>query len=154
MHELYEQLLPTRMYYRKKIGSIVEDDLMCGMCMKDLESVSHILADCSALAQTKYVWRHNSALKILFFEMRKECRLVDRTPPWYSQVVPKPLYENEDYQAYWDVPVYAENTEVRANRIYARIINHKDKKITTLEMSCPRTQNCRENCGNVNKDTN
>ena len=108
MHELYEQLLPTTMYYRKKIGSIVEDDLRCRMCMKDLESVSHILAGCSALAQTKYVWRHNSALKILFSETLKECGLVDRTPPWYSQVVPKPLYENEVYQAYWDVPVYAE----------------------------------------------
>ena len=107
------------------------------MCMKDLESVSHILAGCSALVQTKYVWRHNSTLKILFFEMLKECDLVDRTPPWYSQVVPKPLYENEDYQAYWEVPCTRKNIEARANRIDACIINHKDKKIKTLEMSYP-----------------
>ena len=37
--------------------------------------------------------------------------------------------------------MYTENTEVRANRIDARIINHKDKKIATLEMSCPWTEN-------------
>ena len=33
------------------------------------------------------------------------------------------------------------NTEVRANRIDARIINHKDKKITTPEISGPWTEN-------------
>ena len=80
-------------------------------------------------------------MKVLFFELLKDCGLVDRIPPWYSPVVPKPIYENEEYQAYWDVPIYAENTEVRANRVDARIINHKDKKILTLEMSCPWIEN-------------
>ena len=65
------------MYYSKNIGYIAEDYLRLKMCMKDRESVSHIFADCSALAQTKYVWRHNSALKIWFFGMLKEFGLVD-----------------------------------------------------------------------------
>ena len=78
------------------------------MCAKELESVPHVLAGYSALAQTKYMSRHNSALKILFFEILRECGLIDKIPPWYSQVVPKPLYENENYKALWDVPVYAE----------------------------------------------
>ena len=85
--------------------------------------------------------RHNSALKILFFEILRECGLIDKIPPWYSQVVPKPVYENENHKAFWDVPVYAENAEVRANRIDARIINHEEKKITLLEMSCPWVEN-------------
>lgn len=140
MHELYEQLLPTKLYYGKKIG-LPTADIMCRLCGTEPESVPHILAGCSSMAQTKYLWRHDSALKVLFFELLKECDLVDRIPPWYSPVVPKPFYENTDYQAYWDVPVYAENTEVRANRIDARIINHKSKIITTLEMSCPWTEN-------------
>ena len=141
MHELYEQLLPTRLYYGKKIGMTPVQDMSCRLCGKAPESVPHILAGCSALAQTKYLWRHDSALKVLFFELLKDCGLVDRIPPWYSPVVPKPIYENEEYQAYWDVPIYAENTEVRANRVDARIINHKDKKILTLEMSCPWIEN-------------
>jgi len=37
-------------------------------------------------------------------------------------VKPKPLYENERTKAFWDVAVYAEDTEVRANRIDARVI--------------------------------
>ena len=66
---------------------------------------------------------------------------MDRKPPWYSPVVPKPLYENDEYQAYWDTPVYAENTEVCANRVDTRIINCKDKKIIKLEVGCPRIEN-------------
>ena len=56
-------------------------------------------------------------------------------------MVPKPLYENDEYQAYLDTPVYAENTEVCANRVDTRIINCKDKKIIKLEVSCPRIEN-------------
>ena len=141
MHELYEQLLPTKVYYSRKIGLTTNDDLRCRMCTKELESFPHVLAGCSALAQRKYMSRHNSALKILFFEILRDCGLIDKIPPWYSQVVPKPLYENENHKAFWDVPVYAENAEVRAKRIDARIINHEEKKITLLEMSCPWVEN-------------
>ena len=143
MHELYEQLLPTKVYYSRKIGSTTNDDLRCSMCTKEIESVPHVLAGCSALAQTEYMSKHNSALKILFFEIVRECGLIDKIPPWYSnsQVVPKPLYENEKHKAFWDVPVYVENAEVRANRIDAQIINHEEKKITLLELSCPWVEN-------------
>ena len=141
MHGLYEQLLPTKVYYSRNIGSTTNDDLRCRMCTKELESVSDILAGCSALAQTKYMSRHNSALKILFFEILRECGLIDKIPPWYSQVVPKRLYVNENRKAFWDVHVYAENAEVRANRIDAQIINHEEMKITLLEMSCPWVEN-------------
>ena len=47
----------------------------------------------------------------------------------------------ENHRALWDVPDYVENAEVRANRIDARIINHAEKKITLLEMSCPWVEN-------------
>ena len=38
-----------------KIVSTTNDDLRCRMCTKELESVPHVLAGCSALAQTKYM---------------------------------------------------------------------------------------------------
>ena len=56
-------------------------------------------------------------------------------PPWYSPVKPKPVYENSEVQVFWDVPVYADYQEVRANRVDARIINHKSKQVLTREMS-------------------
>ena len=69
-----------------------------------------------------------------------DLELVDKIPPWYSPVQPKPKYENGKVEAFWDVLVFGERTELKANRIDARIINHEEKVIT-LEMSRPWTEN-------------
>ena len=53
----------------------------------------------------------------------------------------KALYESEDVQAYWDIPVFVEYNKGRAKRMHARIVDHQAKTVTTLEMSCPWIQN-------------
>ena len=64
------------------------------------------LAGCSALAQDKYQESHNWALKVLFFELLRDLKLIDSVPPWYSPVQPKSLFESQDVQAYWDIPMF------------------------------------------------
>jgi len=140
IQELYQQLLPTRIYYHRKTKSQVTDE-SCRLCGKSLESVQHILSSCSALAQTKYLQRHNNALKILFFEVLRSLDLISKVEPWYSDAKPKPKYENERAVAYWDVPLYADTTHVKANRIDATIIDHSNKQVKVLEMSCPWQEN-------------
>ena len=93
------------------------------------------------LAKTKYIARHNAALKVLFFELLKDRNLITEIPPWYSPVQPKLMYENERAKAFWDVAVYAKNTEVRANRIAARVIDKQRKRVLAVEMSCPWMDN-------------
>ena len=68
VQELYQQLLPTKVYYNRKTKSQVTDE-KCRLCGDSLENVQHILSGCSAPAQTKYLQRHNNAFKILFFEV-------------------------------------------------------------------------------------
>ena len=102
---------------------------------------SHIVRLQYTLAQTRYLARHNSALKILFFEMLRDQNLVSKVPPWYSPVQPKPMYENERAKAFWDVPVYAESVMVKANRIDARIVEKERKRVAVIEMSCPWMDN-------------
>ena len=80
--ELYEQLLPTKLYNSRKTKTTADPDARCRMCGKAQESVAHFLSGCSVLAQTKYLSRHNAALKILFFELLKSCQLVEVIPPW------------------------------------------------------------------------
>ena len=109
------------------------------MCGKAQEFIAHVLSSCSALAQTKYLSRHNGALKILFFELLKDYQLIEAVPPWYSPTQPKPLYQNDQVTAYWDV--HADHTEVRANRVDARIVDQERKTVTLLEMSCPWIEN-------------
>ena len=139
--ELYEQLLPTKLYSSKKTHTSCPGDVKCRLCGHAQESVPHILAGCSALAQNKYLLRHNMALKVLFYELLRDQDLLEEVPPWYSPVMPKPVYKSEQVEAWWDVPVYADHQEVRANRVDARVVNHESKKVMTIEMSCPWISN-------------
>ena len=99
MFELYEQLLPTRLYACQKTYMDTTGVVMCRLCNKAPESVAHVLAGCTALAQNKYITRHNAALKILFFEILQDLGLVDSVPPWYSPLKSKPVYESNDVLA-------------------------------------------------------
>ena len=56
--------------------------------------------------------------------------LIDTVPPWYSPIKPQPVYETAEVQAYWDVPVYGEFQELRANRVDARIVNNQHKQVS------------------------
>ena len=100
-----------------------------------------MLVGCLALAQSKYLARHNAALKVFFFEMLRDLQLCEGVPPWYSPVAPKPLYESPDAQAFWDIPMFAEHNHVRSNRVDVRVIDHKQMRIYAIEMSCPWIDN-------------
>ena len=78
-------------------------------------------------------------MKILSFEPLREHGhgLIEKVPPWYSPVMPKPAYQNTTSEAFWDISIYAEHNEVRANRIDARLVSHERKKVCTIEISCP-----------------
>ena len=77
VQELYQQLLPTKVYYNRKTKSQVTDE-KCRLCGDSLENVQHILSGCSALAQTKYLQRHNNAFKIVFFEVLRSLDLITK----------------------------------------------------------------------------
>ena len=98
--ELYEQLLPTRVYASYKTDSSRQINTICIMCGKVSKSLAHVLAECSSLALTKYMGKHNAALKVLLFEIPRDFKLADSVPPRYSRVEPKRLYESENAQAY------------------------------------------------------
>ena len=93
------------------------------------------------MAQTKYLQRHNNAFKILFFEVLRSLDLNTKGEPWFSQVTPKPLYENEHATAFWDVPLFADTTQVKANRIDATVIDKTSKQVRVIEMNCPWLEN-------------
>ena len=140
VQELYQQLLPTKVYYNRKTKSQVTDE-KCRLCGDSLENVQHILSGCSALAQTKYLQRHNNAFKILFFEVLRSLDLITKVEPWFSQVTPKPLYENEHATAFWDVPLFADTTQVKANKIDATVIDKTSKQVRVIEISCRWLEN-------------
>ena len=52
--------------------------------------------------------------------------------------------ENGGAIAYCDIPLYADNTHVKANRIDATIVDKENKKVSVIEMSCPWIENREE----------
>ena len=78
---LYEQLTPTKVYLARKTHTNHPNDTLCRLFVeKTVESIPHVLASCSVLAQNKYLARHNAALKVLFWEMLRELQLSDSVP--------------------------------------------------------------------------
>ena len=61
--------------------------MTCRLYDKAPQSVPNVLAGCIALAQNKYLTRHNAALKTLFFEIVHDLGLIESVPPWYSPVI-------------------------------------------------------------------
>ena len=55
------------------------------------------------------------------------------------------MFMNERAIAYWDIPLYADNTHVKANRIDATIVDKENKKVSVIEMSCLWVENREEN---------
>ena len=54
------------------------------------------------------------------------------------------MYENERAIADWGIPLYADNTHVKVNRIDATIMDKENKKVSVIEMSCPWVENREE----------
>ena len=136
----YEHLLATKVYTTQKTRKS-QGDVSCRLCGKDVETVPHILSGGSTLAHSKYLDRHNAALKILFFEKCKDLNLVESVPPWYSPVKQKPIYELDEGKAFSDVAVCAEHTYLRANRVVVRFVVYRAKQVWAVEMSCPWIDN-------------
>ena len=135
VYELYQQLPPTKNYQQYKTKISNNTDVKCRMCGKAMENVTHVLSGCGALAQSKYKARHDAAIKVLFFDLLSDVGLIESAPSWCSPETPKSEYKNDRASPFWDTPVYAEKTEVRANRIDARVVDKQ--KVLLLEMSCP-----------------
>ena len=68
--------------------------------------------------------------------MLKDMDLIESNPLWYSPVQPKPVYEKERAEAYWDVPVNAESTVVKSNRVDVQIVDKEKKEVLLMEMTC------------------
>lgn len=81
----------------QKTHTSAESEVKCRICGKVPESVGHILSGCSEQAQSKYLSMHDTALKVLFYELFYDEGPVDKMPPWYTPKQPKPVVGDESY---------------------------------------------------------
>jgi len=47
------------------------------------------------------------------------------------------VYQDDKVTAHWDVPIFEEHLQVRANRVDATFVDRENKEAMLIEMSCP-----------------
>ena len=144
MMNLLYQTLGTMCYKKHCLPENTELDTSCRLCRGGQESVKHLVSNCNELAKHVYTQRHNNALKCFFFPMLKKCGFIDELPPWFSQKVIQPEYENDEYLVCWDVPEYSgkDGETIRdAARPDGKLIMKKEKRVFLIEQTVPWISN-------------
>ena len=136
---IYLQVVPILTFkkFRGQVDIVYTD---CRLCKTEPESIYHLLSHCEKFARTLYIKRHNKALQYILFHVLLMYKLVDKCIPWFSEVIIKPQYENEDIDMLWDIPEYTgldNEDEDKLQRPDGKIIFKKKKIIYVLEMSVP-----------------
>ena len=90
------------------------------------------------LVKKVYTKRHNDASKTFFFEVLHKFGFIDHIPPWFTNENIKPMYENDKYIVYWNIPEFSgkdgETLKERATPD-GKIILKKEKKIYLIEQT-------------------
>jgi len=136
--EMLEQLTETK--YRRNYVYKEQIDEKCRLCKKKKETVRHILSNCDSLAEGLYITRHNSVLKVLYWWLLFNYQLENEWKPWNHEKQPEQVRSNKEITIMWNAKIYCDDV-TNNNKPDLTVINHKEKKITIIEMSCPWDKN-------------
>ena len=108
--------------------------------MKGDESIKHLMNNCSTLAKSPYITRHNDAFKGFVLPLLYEFKLTNKIPAWWSKVEVKPFYSKNNVRFWWDTPEYYGNeNEDDSKRVRpdGKLQFVQEKNIFLLEMTVP-----------------
>ena len=145
---LFYQLLPTKQYMLTRSNEVIEDT-KCRVCrVSEQESVKHLISNCSELASSLYITRHNNALKCFVWPMLHKFGLIEKCPVWHSPDKVKPYYGKDGIEFWWDVPEYTgrDDENIHPPRPDGKLkIDTTDlKAIYLIEMTVPWMGNRQE----------
>ena len=100
-----DQALGTNYYYYRKAkkNEHSRESASCRMCKTRDETVTHIISECSKLAQTDYKALHNRVASAVHWSILKAYGL-PHTKSWYEHRADK-IVENEDVDGLWDLNI-------------------------------------------------
>ena len=73
-----------------------------------METIKHLLSNCSYFADCDYIRRLNRAFQYILFALLSKYNIIDKLPPWYSPVLIKPSYENDEIWLVCDISEYCD----------------------------------------------
>ena len=127
-----EQALRTN-YTKFKIDKTI-DSPFCRMCGNKNETVSHIISECSMLAQREYKRRHDNAAKYVHWRICEKYEL-DRANKWYDHK-PDGAIENANYKILWDVMIQCDK-EIEARRPDIVVVDKQRREVKIIDVAIP-----------------
>jgi len=125
----HEQCVPTRYYCSK----ILKENICgkCRLCEEKPESIEHVLSNCSVLAKTNYIERHNIVgRKIYLAHLKKDGVTIT------EELTKAKIYENQRIKIVWDWPIQT-SKHIQANRPDMIIIDKHQNTCTLFDFSFP-----------------
>ena len=127
-----EQAIRTN-YVRYHIDKSV-DSASCRLCSKTGETISHIVSECSKLAQREYKRRHDNVARIVHWKLCEKFNL-EKSEKWYLQK-PQTVSENVNDKLIWDMNIKCDNVIVE-RRPDVVIVNKTEKRAILIDIAIP-----------------
>ena len=115
------------------VDKTVESSL-CRMCNEKGESVSHLLSECSKLAEREFKRRHDNVIRIIHWAL---CRLyeLDRADKWFEQQ-PSSVLETDRTKVLWNFNVQCDHI-IEAKRPDIVVVEKEEKVYKIIDISIP-----------------
>jgi len=110
------------------------DSPICRMCGARNETVSHIISECSKLAQKEYKRRHGYVGKYIHWKLCKKYN-IDSKARWYEHS-PKGIVESNDIKILWDCVIHFDK-EIDARRPDIVIVDKLHKEVKVIDVAIP-----------------
>ena len=134
-----EQSLRTN-YVKFHIDKSIESP-MCRMCAQKGESVSHLVSECTKLAQREYKRRHDNVARYVHWKISEKNNL-ERGKEWYNHK-PEACVENEEYKLLWDMMIQGDH-HIQARKPDIVLLNKKKKEVKIIDIAIPGDTRVRE----------
>jgi hypothetical protein len=120
-------------YRRAKIEKDGSSPL-CRMCKSSDETISHIVSDCSKLAQTEHKGRHDKVATAVNWCLAKKFGF-PASDQWYSHRA-QPSVENEKAKLLWDFNIYTDCV-IEARRPDIVLVKKETRECLVIDIAVP-----------------
>jgi hypothetical protein len=107
---------------------------VCRMCKQTDETISHIVSECSKLAQTEYKGRHDRVATAVHWSLAKKFGF-PASDQWYQHRV-EPSMENEKAKLLWDFNIYTDHV-IEARRPDIVLVRKESKECLVIDIAVP-----------------
>jgi len=134
-----EQAIHTRAIGNHIYGTTASDK--CRLCGNSSETVMHIAAECSTIAQTDYLERHNKVARYVHWKLLKMNGV--ELNKWHEHD-PQKVYENESVKLLWDFNIFTDK-KISARRPDIIMVLKNIGSGFIIDVNCPNDRNVRKN---------